>query len=153
MTVETFSLAEAASACRVQQGWLESSSWCTARTFHECRFTREALTLEEALRFRACWHTVACARFNSGNVIVDGDSKPIREMDLLELRLPLTLMACAAGLALSKRPDKFRQFEAVLSDRDDLVAMDGNHRLAGLMLRRQKGDPDLVSTVIAYVCR
>jgi hypothetical protein len=62
-------------------------------------------------------------------------------------------MACSTSICRSKRPGKFRQFETALGDPSDLVAMDGNHRFAGLMLRRLKREPDLLSEVIVYVCR
>jgi hypothetical protein len=153
MNDETFSLEEAARNCLVHPFWTRDSSWFIARTFHECRFRREKRSIAEALHLRACWHTVACARFDSGSVVVDGGGQRIREIDPAELPRPVTLMACSVGIALSKRPDKFGRFESELRDPDDLMVMDGNHRLAGLAMRRRNGQPDVVSEIIVYVCR
>ncbi len=152
MTIRTFSLEEAARACRVHDDWVRTSSWVIATTFHECRFRLETLSLDEALRLRTCWHTCSCDRFSSGRVDRDGGGQAIREINPQELPLPMTLMACSAGVLLSKRPDKYHPFEQALSDSGDLVAMDGNHRLAGLDARRRRGEPDLVSEVLVYLC-
>jgi hypothetical protein len=153
MSAETFSLEEAARACGVEVSWLHCSSWVVATTFHESRFSRETLTLDQALDLRTCWHTCACDRFSSGRVERDGGGQPIRDIHPQQLVLPLTLMACSAGILLAKRPGKYRTFQDALRDPHDLVAMDGNHRLAALDARRRRGEPDPVSEVLVYVCR
>jgi hypothetical protein len=149
----TFSLEQAAAACGLQPSWTRDSSWFIASTFNECRFRREILSLDAALRLHACWHTVGCAQFDSGRVVLDGGANAIRDINPAELPLSLTLMACSVHLALSKRPAKFGRFGSELVDRDALMAMDGNHRLAALARRRARGEPDLVPEVTVYVCR
>jgi hypothetical protein len=151
--MRTFSLEEAARECSVQPSWTRDSSWFVDTRFNECRFRGERHSLDDALRFHCCWHTVACARFDSGRVLVDGGGVEIREINVAELRLPLTLMACSVALGLSRRPDKFLAFAGVLHDPSELMAMDGNHRLAALARRRTQGQPELLSEVVVYVCR
>src|ERR1035438_9107504 len=46
----TFSLEQAAAACELQPSWTRDSSWFIATTFNECRFRREILSLDAALR-------------------------------------------------------------------------------------------------------
>jgi hypothetical protein len=150
---QSFSLEEAASKCSVHASWTRESSWFINTTFNKCWFQRERHSLDDALRFHCCWHTVACAQFDSGRVLVDGGGVGIREINPTELRLPLTIMACSVGLAMSMRPDKFLAIAGVLHDPSELVAMDGNHRLAALARRRTQGQPDLLSEVVVYVCR
>ena len=149
----TFSLEEAARACGLNEVWLRGSSWVIATTFHECRFMRETMSLDQVLQFRTCWHTAECERFSSGRIVWDGGRQAISEIDPHRLPLPLVLMACSAGILMSKRPAKYRPFEDALRNPTDLVAMDGNHRLAGLVQRRQRGLPDFLSEVTVYVCR
>ncbi len=149
----TYSLEEAARACGLTRDWLDHSSWCVATTFHEARFRLETFTLDAALEFRTCWHTGACARFSSGLVTVDGGSNAIRDIVLAELPRPLTIMACSAETLLARRPGKYRPFADALRDPADLVAMDGNHRLAALAARRLRGIVDTIAEVRVFVCR
>jgi hypothetical protein len=150
---ETLSYEQAATACGLTADWLAHSSWNLARAFHSGRFQLETIALDRALDFHCCWHTTRCARFSSGQVTQDGGGKPIAPLDPGRLLRPVAVLACSVRLVLQKRPEKFRPFESVLHDPSALMAMDANHRLAGLHLRRQQGFPDLVSEVNVYVSR
>ncbi len=144
---------EAAKACALTEDWLRNSSWNATRAFQDAPFRLEAFSLADVLEFRTCWHTGTCARFSSGIVDKDGGSGGILDIAWPRLQLPLTIMACSAEVLLARWPGKYLQFVEVLKNPADLVAMDGNHRLAALAARARRGIADPIGEVRVFVTR
>ena len=114
------------------------------RRFESCVFELRPFELAEALALRTCWPP--CHRFDSGLVTRDGDQRPVGT-DVPSS--PLVVMACAKSILDAFWPEKYRP-HAVPGE--DLVVMDGNHRLANLAARRAQGHRDDIEIEV-YFCR
>jgi hypothetical protein len=119
------------------------SEWF-GRGFETCEFHLGDFTLDEATALRSCWPP--CDRFDSGLVTCDGDRRPISTHPVEQ---PLVLMICTKLVLDRFWPSKYVAHVIV---GDELVAMDGNHRLAALAMRRAEGHLDRLE-IRGYVCR
>jgi hypothetical protein len=100
--------------------------------------------MDEALALRTCWPP--CLRFDSGGVTHDGDRRPI-VADAPSS--PVVVMACAKSILDTCWPTKYL---AHAVPGDELVVMDGNHRLASIALRRALGHRDDLEIQV-YFCQ
>jgi len=115
------------------------------RGFERCEFELRTFRLDDALAFRSCWPP--CEQFSSGKITHDGDGQPIRPQAPTSSVLPI--MACSKSILDMVWPEKYRP-HAVPGE--NLVVMDGNHRLAHLAMRRAQGHGD-EPEIQVYFCR
>jgi hypothetical protein len=115
------------------------------RGFERCEFELRTFRLDDALAFRTCWPP--CAQFSSGKVTHDGDRQPIRPQAPSSSVPPI--MACSKSILDMMWPEKYRPLAV---PGENLVVMDGNHRLANLAMRRAHGHRDEVEIQV-YFCR
>lgn len=134
--IVTFTFAEVGHLVGLDREWHRQG-------FEKCEFELRSLQLDEALALRTCWPP--CERFDSGRVTHDGNGEPVGA------RAPSSgflVMACSKNVLDLVWPSKYR---ALPLPGDDLVAMDGNHRLAALARRRAEGHRDELEIQV-YLC-
>jgi len=121
--------------------------------FERHPFELHVRSVDEALAFRSCW--VPCPRFadyakdpkwKEGEAGSNGADTPAFA-DVFDMTRRVHIMACSKAIMDRIRPGRCP------SDcpPDDIIAFDGNHRLAALGLRRSRGLRDEVK-IDVYVC-
>jgi hypothetical protein len=129
-----------------------TSEWL-GHGFEKHSFERRVLPLDEALSLRSCWSP--CPRF----IDFETDASWKRDEALanshgiaalaaaFDPTTPIHVLACSKKLMEVVRPGRCS------SDcpPEDLIAFDGNHRLAALGLRRTRGGRDDIG-INVYVC-
>jgi hypothetical protein len=121
--------------------------------FEKHPFEIYVLSLEDALALRSCW--VPCPRFadyetdpkwkerEAGSNGVDVPALA----DVFDVSKPISIIACSKAIMDLIRYGRCPSDCAA----DDLIAFDGNHRLAALGLRRSRGLRDEIR-INAYIC-